>query len=193
MSVIKIPVIAIIGNSGSGKTTFMERLIPEIIGKGFKVGTIKHHGHDCFEIDKPGKDSWRHKKAGASVVVITSPSRLGMISDSSYDHEPHELLHLFNGVDLIICEGFKHKNLLKIEVFRTEISSVPLCGKDEPPLAFITDSDIKNAEAPVFSPDEARETADFLIKKFNLDNLVESRISDGKLKSSSSRRANCKK
>lgn len=169
MSVKKPPVIAIIGNSGSGKTTFIERLIPEIIARGFKVGTIKHHSHDFFEMDRPGKDSWRHKEAGAAVAVITSPSRLGMIADASCDHGPDELMHLFNGMDLIICEGFKSRNILKIEVFRPEISDSPLCGNNEPPLAFITDSDMKNVKSPVFSTDKARETADFLIEKIALD------------------------
>ncbi|VEN74587.1 Molybdopterin-guanine dinucleotide biosynthesis protein B [Candidatus Desulfarcum epimagneticum] len=163
------PVVAIVGNSGSGKTTFMERLIPEIKARGLKVGTIKHHHKaEMAEIDRPGKDSWRHKRAGASVAAVVSASGAGMVADADRDRGPLEWLYLFPGVDIVLCEGFKRENISKIEVFRPEISPRPLCRDDEALLAFVSDSDIEGARTPVFSPKEAGKTADFLIHRFNL-------------------------
>ena len=82
------PIVSIVGNSGSGKTTFLEKLIPEMIRRGFKVGTIKHDVHG-FEMDKPGKDSWRHKRAGAHTTMISSPYQIGMVMDVDEDHNPN--------------------------------------------------------------------------------------------------------
>ena len=79
------------GKSGSGKTTILERLIPELKDRGLKVGTIKHH-HGDFTMDIPGKDSWRHKMAGAEKTIISSPNRIGMVIDSDHDHTPEELM-----------------------------------------------------------------------------------------------------
>ncbi|MBW2556910.1 MAG: molybdopterin-guanine dinucleotide biosynthesis protein B, partial [Deltaproteobacteria bacterium] len=78
------PVVSVVGNSGAGKTTFLEKMIPEMVGRGLKVGTIKHDVHGRFEMDKPGKDSWRHKHAGASTTVISSPYRIGIVMDVKY-------------------------------------------------------------------------------------------------------------
>ena len=163
---ISPPFVSIVGNSGSGKTTFIEKLIPELIGKGLKVGTIKHDVHG-FEMDKPGKDSWRHKHAGASATVISSPYQIGMVMDVAHDHKPGELLSLFNGMDIILTEGFKRGDHPKIEIFRTEIIKEPLCRHDKDLIALITDSDV-DLDVPIFSLGAIKEVADFLIKHFNL-------------------------
>jgi len=160
------PFVSVVGNSGSGKTTFLEKLIPELIGRGLKVGTIKHDVHG-FEMDKPGKDSWRHKHAGASATVISSPYQIGMVMDVAHDHKPDELLPLFNGMDIILTEGYKRGDHPKMEIFRTEIINEPLCKNDRSLLALITDSDV-DFDVPVFSSGAVKEVADFLIKHFNL-------------------------
>ena len=167
---ISPPFVSVVGNSGSGKTTFIEKLIPELIGRGLKVGTIKHDVHG-FEMDKPGKDSWRHKHAGASATVISSPYQIGMVMDVAHDHKPDELLSLFNGMDIILTEGYKQGNHPKIEIFRTEIINEPLCRNDKSLIALITDSDIV-FDVPVFSLKAIKEVADFLIKHFNLYHLT---------------------
>ena len=160
------PFVSVVGNSGSGKTTFLEKLIPELTGRGLKVGTIKHDVHG-FEMDKPGKDSWRHKRAGASATVISSPYQIGMVMDVEYDHKPDELLSLFNGMDIILTEGYKRGDHSKMEIFRTEIINEPLCKNDKSLLALITDSDV-TLDVPIFSLDAIKQIANFLIKQFNL-------------------------
>jgi len=161
------PIVSIVGNSGSGKTTFLEKLIPEIKRRGLKVGTIKHDVHG-FEMDKPGKDSWRHKQAGASTTIISSPYKIGIVMDVDYDHEPDELLPLFKGIDVILAEGYKRGDKPKLEIFRSEISKDPLCKNDNNLLAFISDEDI-DIDVPRFSTNDTRKVADFLIAHFNLN------------------------
>jgi molybdopterin-guanine dinucleotide biosynthesis protein B len=164
------PFVSVVGNSGSGKTTFLEKLIPELIGRGLKVGTIKHDVHG-FEMDKPGKDSWRHKHAGASATIISSPYQIGMVMDVLHDHKPDELLSLFNGMDIILTEGYKRGDHPKIEIFRTQIISEPLCKNDKYLIALITDSKV-NLDVPTFSSEAVKQIADFLIKHFDLSHDV---------------------
>ncbi len=166
------PIVSIVGNSGSGKTTLIEKLIPEIIKRGLRVGTIKHDVHG-FNMDKPGKDSWRHKQAGASIIIISSPSKIGMVMDVDYDHKPDELLPLFPNVDIILTEGYKFENNPKLEIFRPEITKEPLCKDDEYLLALISDSSV-NLDVPIFSTDDINGVAEFLISHFKLDGLVKS-------------------
>ena len=97
-------IVCIVGKSGSGKTTLLEKLIPELTGMGLKVGTIKHDVHG-FEIDHPGKDSWRHKQAGSAITIISSPQRIGVVMDVEHDHTLDELASFFSGVDIILTEG----------------------------------------------------------------------------------------
>jgi len=160
------PYVSFVGNSGSGKTTFLEKLIPELVGRGLKVGTVKHDVHG-FEMDKPGKDSWRHKHAGASATIISSPYQVGMVTDVTHDHKPEELLSYLKGMDIILTEGYKRGDHPKIEIFRREIINEPLCKKDKYLLALITDSDI-DLDIPTFSSDAIKQVADFLIEHFNI-------------------------
>jgi molybdopterin-guanine dinucleotide biosynthesis protein B len=160
------PMVAVIGHSGSGKTTFLEKLIPELTRRGLKVGSIKHDVHG-FEMDKPGKDSWRHKHAGALTTVISSPYQIGMVMDVEYDHRPDELLSLFTGMDIILTEGYKQSNIPKLEIFRAETTPEPLCKNDEKLMALITDAHI-DLNVPVFSTRAVEKVADFLIDQFNL-------------------------
>ena len=162
------PIVTIVGNSGSGKTTLLEKLIAELKRLGFKIGTIKHDVHG-FEMDKPGKDSWRHKQAGAVTTIITSPRQIGMVKDVNHDHTPNELVAFFTETDLILCEGFKSLPLPKMEIFRPEIHSSRLCTDDKNLLAVISDAAECGQNVPrCFGLNAVQEIATFLIEHFEL-------------------------
>ena len=164
------PVVSVVGYSGSGKTTLLEKLISELTQRGYAVGTIKHDVHG-FEMDKPGKDSWRHKKAGASATIISSPFQIGMVRDVERDHSPEELMALLPDMDIILTEGYKKENLPKLEVFRSEVHKAPLFKGDKSLLALISDDPI-DLGVPRFSPGNGQKLADFVIKHFNLEMAV---------------------
>jgi molybdopterin-guanine dinucleotide biosynthesis protein MobB len=154
-----IPIISIVGRSNSGKTTLIERLVPEFIKRGYRVATIKHHGED-FPIDHEGKDSWRHKEAGAHTVVISSPHKVALIEDSSHDLSLAELVNRFiQGVDIIIAEGFKRDKHPKIEVFRQEIHPCPLAPELESIIAVVSDDPL-SLSIPCLRLDDITEIAD---------------------------------
>ena len=167
---MKKPIICIVGASGSGKTFFIERLIPEFKKRGIKVVSIKHDIHDRFEMDKPGKDSWRHKKAGAITTIISSPKRIGIVMDVDHDHDPEELLKYvdLNKVDLVLAEGYKKSRHLKIEVLK---GSELIC-KDDPHLIAViinhSNHQKRSLNIPYFRGDQAEEVAEFIIKKLDL-------------------------
>src|SRR4030066_1340246 len=102
-----IPIISIVGKSASGKPTLIEKLVPELVRRGCRVATVKHDVHG-FGVDREGKDSWRHKKAGAHTVVISSPTKLALIRDVDHDATLAELRDKYiRDVDLLLSEGFK--------------------------------------------------------------------------------------
>lgn len=155
------PVVSLIGKSNSGKTTFLEKLIPALISLGVRVGTIKHHVHE-FEMDRPGKDTWRHKQAGAAVVALSSPSGLGIIRDTHRDLTLDEVIgKYFDDVDLVISEGFKTGPAPKIEIFRSAAHREPL-SRDSSWIAMISDTEIDCA-LPIFSLDDEVGVARFLV------------------------------
>ena len=160
------PVVCIVGKSGSGKTTLMERLIPELKRMGLKVGSIKHDVHG-FEMDQPGKDSWRHKQAGSKTSIISSPERIGMVMDVDHDHSLDELALFFPGVDIILAEGYKRKDKPKVEIFRSEVHSQPLCRNDKTLIALMTDTDV-DLGVSRFSTNDVRGLAVFLSERFDL-------------------------
>jgi molybdopterin-guanine dinucleotide biosynthesis protein B len=159
-------IISIVGPSGSGKTTLLEKLIPELVRRGLKIGTIKHDVHG-FDMDRPGKDSWRHKQAGAQVSVISSPNKVGMVMDVDHDNRPIELSPLFTHVDIVLTEGYKTATNDKIEVFRPEIHEELLCRDDETLVAVASDVPV-DIKVPRFPLQHAEELADFLIAHFKL-------------------------
>ena len=122
-----VPILCFVGRSNSGKTTLIERVIPELVRAGYKVATVKHAGHG-FDLDTEGKDSWRHKQAGASTVVVISKSSLAMFADVS-DHMNVEDVrdrYLDSSYDLIIAEGWRSEGYPKIVVVRDQIGEVPV-------------------------------------------------------------------
>ena len=158
------PVIAIIGKKNSGKTTLIEKLIPELINLGFRVGTIKHH-HGAIGMDQPGKDTWRHKQAGAHAVVLSSPSGLGLIRDTPREIPVPELVDLyFSDIDLVLTEGYKKEVLPKVEIFRSTVHAEPLSDPGEDLIAMMSDVEV-DRDIPRFRLDETRQLAEFLVEK----------------------------
>ena len=160
----KKPIICIVGSSGVGKTFFIEKLVPELKRRGLKIATIKHDIHDRFEMDKPGKDSWRFKKAGASVSIISSPKRIGMVMDVDHDHDPDEISR-FLDVDLIIAEGYKRSAHPKIEVTRGKDELI--CKNDKHLIATVGGK-VADLDIPQFEHYEMDNIVDFILKYFDL-------------------------
>jgi len=164
------PVVSIVGYSGSGKTTLIEKLISALKQRGLRVGTIKHDVHG-FEMDRPGKDSWRHKQAGASATIITSPRQIGMVMDADHDHHPLELLLLMAGMDIVLLEGFKRANLPKIEVFRSENGKPPVCRGDRNLIAVVSNTSLGWGVSR-YAADDFENLTDVIIQKFGLNGIA---------------------
>lgn len=126
----KIPVISFVAKSGSGKTTLLEKVIQELKRRDYRLAIIKHHTHN-FEIDHPGKDTWRHARAGADIVAISSPEKVAIIENRETELTLDEVLDRISGVDLILTEGYKRGNKPKIEVFRSAAHHQLCCRPDE--------------------------------------------------------------
>ncbi|MGA1861561.1 molybdopterin-guanine dinucleotide biosynthesis protein B [Deferribacter thermophilus] len=164
-----IPVISIVGSSDCGKTTLIEKLLKIFKSKNYKVATIKHDVHG-FDIDKEGKDTYRHKQSGAYSVIISSPWQYAIISDVDHELSIDELIFkLDNDIDLILTEGFKSANKPKIEVFRKEHSQELLC-KNNPTLIGVATDEPENPELKniknIFDLNKPEEIADFLIEHY---------------------------
>ncbi len=160
-----IPIVSIVGTSNSGKTTLIEKLVPELVRRGYRVATIKHDVHG-FDMDREGKDSWRHKKAGAHTVVISSPQKLALIRDVDHDADLAELGEKYiQDVDLILSEGFKRNNQPKIEVFRREMKRELLCTREDNLLALATDQPF-DIGVPCLGLEDASGLVDLIEEKF---------------------------
>lgn len=162
---MKPSILTIVGKSNNGKTTLVERLVAELTGRGYRIGTAKHT-HCGFDIDKKGKDTWRHRQAGAvSTLMVTDDQAVLVKTDTRSDKEKLTLYH--QDTDLVIAEGFKRLDLPRIEIFRTGSGHErPLFLEDKTRgisrlLAFVTDSDHQPG-VPVFGLDEIDAIADFI-------------------------------
>lgn len=158
------PYICFVGKSGCGKTTLLEKLIAILVARGYRVATIKHHAHPEFEIDQPGKDTWRHYQAGAAAVVIASPVKMAVVRRLEGTPPLAELVAEVRGVDIVLVEGFsRDRTAPKVEIVRSERSTEPL----HPPhavLAYV--SDLPLAGAPCFGLDDVEALADMLQARF---------------------------
>jgi molybdopterin-guanine dinucleotide biosynthesis protein B len=161
-----VVVISFVGRSGVGKTTLIERLIPLLTEKGLRVGVIKHH-HLDFEIDKPGKDTYRYKQAGAGIAMLVSPTKIALVEDTPAELALEEIVVRFiHHVDLLIVEGFKKEKLPKIEVFQAkEGAGEPVCAGDKNLVAIVTDEPLAT-KLPVFSRDDVEGVARFIVTRF---------------------------
>jgi len=167
------PVISVVGKSDVGKTTLLERLIPELKRRGYRVGTIKHDTHG-FDMDKPGKDSWRHAQAGSDMIAVSSPSKVAMIRKVEQELSLDEVAQLLSPyVDLILTEGYKRGDKPKIEVFRPDLHKDLLCQEEE--LLAIVENHINDEDdhqeillksnIPIFKMDEISSLVDLIERK----------------------------
>ncbi len=162
--------MSIVGRSNTGKTTLIEKLIPELRRRGYRVATIKHNIHG-FEIDHEGKDSWRHKKAGARLTVIASPQQIAVIEDVSKDYELSELRDRYiRDVDIILSEGFKGNPHPKIEVIRSEMKHAPLCSAEDNLMAIVSDEPV-NIGVPCLDIDDIQGVANLIADRFLRESL----------------------
>jgi molybdopterin-guanine dinucleotide biosynthesis protein B len=160
-----IPIISIVGKSGSGKTTLVEKLIPELKKRGYRVGTIKHNAHG-FQIDHEGKDSWRHKKAGADLTIISSAHLIALIEDVHRDMSIDEIREKYvKNVDIILSEGYKGNPFPKIEVYRSALKRELLCQKEDNLLAIASDTKI-NAGVPCLDINDTKTIVDLIENQF---------------------------
>jgi molybdopterin-guanine dinucleotide biosynthesis protein B len=155
----RVPVISMVGKSGVGKTTALERVIRELKQRGYRVGTVKHDAHN-FEVDKPGKDSWRHAEAGSDVVVISGPHKMALIRQLDQEMALDEIVGLMGQVDLVITEGYKRGDKPKIEVTRLERGTGLLCQADEL-IGIMTDYPV-DMPVPQFALEDAAGVANLL-------------------------------
>jgi molybdopterin-guanine dinucleotide biosynthesis protein B len=159
-----IPIISIVGKSDSGKTTLIEKLVPELTRRGYRVATVKHDMHG-FEVDREGKDSWRHKQAGAHTVVISSPQKLALIRDVEKDLTLDEIRGKWiQDVDLILSEGYKRDVQPKIEIFRKEKHKKLLCTKKDNLIAIVSNQKFR-VGVPCFDLEDMRSLANFIEKE----------------------------
>ena len=152
-------VIGLAGWSGAGKTTLLARLIPVLVARGLRVSTIKH-AHHAFDVDKPGKDSFVHREAGATEVLIGSAARWALMHELRGTEEPElpELLARMTKVDLVLIEGFKRSTHRKIEVHRAVVGK-PLLHPDDPGIVAIAADPLISAAIPCVRLDDIDSVA----------------------------------
>ena len=152
------------GWSGSGKTTLIEKLVPRFVKKGLRVSLIKH-AHHTFDVDQPGKDSHRHRQAGAAEILVTSSRRWVLMHELRGAHEPtfEEQVKRISPCDLLIVEGFKHAPIPKLEVWRA-VTGEPLLHPNDPHIvAVATDTKIET-KLPVLDLNDDEAIAQFILK-----------------------------
>jgi molybdopterin-guanine dinucleotide biosynthesis adapter protein len=161
-------VVGFAGFSGAGKTMLVERLIPALKMRGLRVSVVKHAHHD-FDIDQPGKDTWRHREAGAFEVVVASDQRLALMREFERPGKlsvHHLISELYDGVDWVLVEGFKQSNLLKIEVWRAAAGKPARYPDDDFIVAIATDGVAALPEAtlrPVLDLNQPDAVAQWLV------------------------------
>ena len=155
------PVVSFVGNSGAGKTTILEKVVNELKGRGYRVAVIKHVHHD-FQIDYPGKDSWRFTQAGSDSVVIASATKIALVERRTAEPPLDDLVAMVEGrADIVLTEGFRGSGKPQVLVMRGAQAAQP--GRSETsPLAIVRDQPVE-ASVPQFDFDEAPRLTDFLL------------------------------
>jgi len=162
------PLICIVGRSNTGKTTFLEKLIGEFKRRGYRVGTVKHY-HGDFEIDRPGKDSWRLARAGADAVCVSAPGKAALIKKIEGELALDEIISLMNDVDIVLAEGYKSARRPRIEVLAPQ--GEPVSGREN--LICLVGRPANKPTVPCFDPADASGVVGLLEKLF-LPGLVKS-------------------
>jgi len=157
-------IFGIVGWKNSGKTGLMERLVADITARGFTVSTIKH-AHHSFDVDHPGRDSYRHRVAGASQVMLASGNRWALMHELRDEEEPafETLLSKMSPVDLILVEGYKREAHAKLECFRDGVSDPLRLHDDSTICAVATDTDVGALDVPIFDLNNTSAIADFIL------------------------------
>jgi len=163
-------IFGLVGWSGSGKTTLVANLVPELIGRGFTVSTMKHTHHN-FDIDKPGKDSHQHRLAGATEVLLTGSKRWALLHENRDAPEPSidDLLARLEEVDLVLIEGFKSHKHQKMEVHRPAVGKPLLCPDDPTIVAVASDVELPDVTLPVIGLENVAAIADFIVGQLSLE------------------------
>jgi len=150
-------------SSNSGKTTLIEKIVRILKGRGLRVAVIKHASAG-FDLDKPGKDSWRFQQAGADAVILSGPGRIALMRKVEHEPGPEALARLAGDVDIVIVEGYKNSEKNKIEVFRQGVSGErPLSQNDPSYLALVSDTPFSGS-IPCFDLDDAAGVADLIVR-----------------------------
>lgn len=157
-------VFGLVGYSGSGKTTLLVRLIPELVSRGITVSTMKH-AHHGFDVDQPGKDSYEHRRAGATEVLVGSARRWALMHEIRDGREPgpEELMGHMTKVDLLLVEGFKREGHDKLEVWRASTGKPLLAREDRSILAVASDGPVPGLGVPVLDLEDLGAIADFIL------------------------------
>ncbi len=158
----------VVGWKNAGKTGLMERLVAEITGRGLSVSTVKH-AHHAFDVDHPGKDSHRHRLAGASEVLLASRKRVALMQELRDADEPPlvDLLKRLSPVDLVLVEGYKRDTHPKVEAHRA-VTGNPLIAPDDPTVRAVASDTALTLERPVFDLDDTVAIADFILSEVGL-------------------------
>src|SRR3954471_15216469 len=162
-------VIAIAGYSGSGKTTLIERVVPVLVREGLRVSLIKHAHHE-FDVDQPGKDSWRHRHAGCTEVLVSSSQRWALMHELRGAPEPSlqdQLKHL-SACDLVIVEGYKSEPIPKLEVHR-RAAGTPLLHPNDPQVVAVVTDEPLDTSLPQLPLDDPQAVARFVLHHLGLD------------------------
>jgi molybdopterin-guanine dinucleotide biosynthesis protein B len=156
------------GWSGSGKTTLIEQLIPRFVQRGLRVSLIKH-AHHTFDIDQPGKDSYRHRHAGAAEVLVTSSRRWVLMHELRGAQEPsfEEQVRRISPCDLLFVEGFKHAPIPKLEVWR-QATGEPLLHPNDPHIVAVASDAKVDTTLPLLDLNDVPGISEFILKKLEL-------------------------
>jgi molybdopterin-guanine dinucleotide biosynthesis protein MobB len=163
-----VKALSFVAKSGTGKTTLLEKVIASLKERGYRVGAVKHDAHS-FNIDHPGKDSYRLAAAGADTMLIASPEKLALIKRHAVAPPVEELLvTYFSDVDIVLTEGFKKSSLPKIELNRRERSATLLCRGEQhdPTLVAVASDSALELDVPVLDLNDAAMVTDFIEERF---------------------------
>ena len=163
-------VIGVVGWKNNGKTTLVVRLIEHLVARGYRVSTVKHAHHEA-DLDRPGKDSWRHREAGAAEVMLATACRWALVHELRDEPEPplDAILARLSPADLVIIEGFKSFPHPKVEVHRAE-RGTPLIARDDPTIvAVASDEPLPDLAVPVLGLDDVPAIADLILRRLELE------------------------